>query len=209
MITGIDLSHHQNPNAIDYRKLAETQKFCIARASYGVKADQTFREHFSRAQEAGMLVGAYAFLRQNQPWTEQHEVFEAQLYRVSFGVGHILPVLDLEWNTAYDGAVRAGPYVAAAAPFLERLRGDYGGAIVYLSPGFYPVIGSPEWLRDDFHWWVAHHTAAAEPTCPAKPDWAIWQYTDQGKVPGFAGPLDLNRARELPLVEEALCREEP
>lgn len=201
---GIDVSHHQKPNAIDWKRIRETQSFCIARASYGVTPDETFVQHFSRAQEAGLTVGAYLFLRQTERWQDQHEAFEAQLYKVMFGVGNIVPVVDLEWNEDFDGPVKPKSLSGVAQMVMAQLRANYGSCLAYLSPAFFEVLGKPDWLKR-YPWWIANHTEAAAPWCPYKTDWSIWQHSANGRISGYSGPLDLNRARELPLVKEALC----
>ena len=202
-VLGIDVSHHQLAHAFDWKRVAETQRFCIARACYGTKPDEAFVAHFTGARDAGLTVGAYTFFRQGQPWEIQHVAFEQQLQKVSYGVGCIVPVVDLEWNDLYDGPVQKDVYNTAARCLIESLAGDYGRCMAYLSPGFFQVLGSPPWLLAH-PWWIAHYTSATEPWCPFRKDWSIWQFSGNGKIEGFAGELDLNRARDLTLITGAL-----
>lgn len=202
LLLGIDVSHHQKPSLCNWRQIRDTQSFCISRASYGVKPDEAFVRHFTGARDAGLTVGGYTFFRQSEPWQKQYEVFADQLNRVRYGVGHIVPVVDLEWNDSYDGPVHPGKLNDGAQALMQRLMSDYGGCMAYLSPSFYEVLGKPKWLLL-YPWWIAHYTKAVEPACPYKKDWTIWQYTSVGQVPGYSGPLDLNRAYGLPLVAEA------
>lgn len=201
MLFGIDVSHHQKPSAFDWARIKDSQSFCFARASYGIKPDEAFVRHFTGARDAGLIVGAYTFFRQSEPWEKQYEVFGDQLRRVRFGVGNIVPVVDLEWNEPFDGPVKPGKLNDGAQALMQRLMSDYSGCMAYLSPSFYEVLGKPEWLLS-YPWWIAHYTQNAEPWCPYKKDWTIWQYTSVGRLAGFSGPLDLNRAYGLPLVEK-------
>jgi len=43
--------------------------------------------------------------------------------------------------------------------------------------------------------WIAHYTDAAAPTWPTGtwPTWWLWQYTEDGVVPGIADATDINR----------------
>lgn len=203
---GIDVSHHQPPRSCDWGKLRNEGKaeFLIARACYGVKPDVSFVQHVRGAVDAGMVVGAYTFYRQTQSWEEQHVAFEEQLHRVSYGQGNLVPCVDLEWNDSYDGPVDRKKFNTEARALCERLAADYGQCLVYFAPGFYEVLQRPAWLLDHA-WWVAHYTREPEPWSLPGKDWAIWQYSGSGQLPGYAGALDLNRARSLPLIVRASC----
>jgi hypothetical protein len=46
---------------------------------------------------------------------------------------------------------------------------------------------------------VAHYTSAPSPRVPAPWQfWTFWQYTDNGRIAGIAGPVDLNRFNGSP-----------
>lgn len=197
-MNGIDVSHWQDPSKIDYNAIAEQgYEWVIARAAYGVKPDDTFFEHIAKAKEAGLLTGAYSFYRQSQDTEEQLNIFESQINQANLDIA---PVLDLEWNTDYDGPVSPTLFDTEARYIMERLREEYGECMAYLAPGFYQTIKEPEWLLD-FPWWVAHYTSDPSPWCPFK-DWSIWQYTGEGSVAGYSGDLDLNKAVHLPLINK-------
>lgn len=50
-----------------------------------------------------------------------------------------------------------------------------------------------EYLAENTDLWLAHYTSG-EPTWPyaTYPDWKLWQYTDQGSIPGIHGNVDLD-----------------
>jgi lysozyme len=196
---GIDVSHHQLPTTLDWDVVADTQQFCIARASYGSKPDATFASHIQGARAAGLTVGAYLFYRQTQPVANQLGAFVRAFDDAGLGNGDVLPVVDLEWNEAYDGPIDRSKHNIEGRSLVERLAEKYGGCMIYLAPGFFQRLGEPEWLLDH-PWWIAHYTRKAEPWCPWK-EWDIWQYSGRAKVAGYSGTeLDVNRARRVPLV---------
>ena len=66
--------------------------------------------------------------------------------------------------------------------------------IIYTTPDFYEQTGigalnATFWLRS-----VANHPDAVYPG----QDWAFWQYTGTGSVPGIAGKVDINAFRGSP-----------
>jgi len=196
---GIDVSHHQDPKRMDYSKIrAEGFDWLIARAAYGSKEDETFHVHVERAIDVDMVYGAYLFYRQTQDKARQLDTFQEQIDRV--GGVQIAPVLDFEWNEKWDGKVNPARFNEDGEWILEQLVRIYGKAIVYLSPGFFQTLGCPSYLLE-YPWWVSHWTQDPEPWCPFKA-WSMWQYTNQGNVDGYAGDLDLNRTRDLPLLVE-------
>ena len=197
-LLGVDVSQYQRPDEIDWSVVALTHRFCIARATYGLKPDPTFVRHIEGARAAGLQVGGYHFLWQDAPAEAQLEAFRAQLGEAGLGAGDILPAVDLE----ADGKRSPSIYVPRARAFLEAL----GAAMVYIGPAFYrEVMGEAEWLRD-YPWWVAHYTDRDAPDCPWV-DWAIWQHR-VAPLTGYAGrdpktgrplPIDQNRARRVPV----------
>jgi GH25 family lysozyme M1 (1,4-beta-N-acetylmuramidase) len=205
---GIDVSHHQEPGKLDYSKLVdEGFEWLIARAAYGEKPDSTFHAHTENFFNQGGRVGAYTFFRQSQGYLEQYDTFSHALDKLHAfepsDAPHIAPVVDLEWNEKFDGKVDPFHFNAKAFGLIEKLSVERGvKPIIYLSPGFFQTLGSPEWLLE-YPWWVAHYTQRSEPWCPFK-EWDMWQYTGSGNTSGYAGDLDLNRALRLPLADGSI-----
>jgi lysozyme len=195
METGIDVSSWQDPNKLNLPEIAKTHSFLIARATYGVASDPTFRAHIRNARAAGMTVGAYHFFRQTQGWGEQLASYQGELDAVGLTSGDLVPVVDLEWNERYDGKVRADVFNSQGRALVEELRNRYGDCYVYLSPGFFQTLGKPEWLLKA-PWWIAHYTNETAPWCPFK-EWDIWQYTSKGRVVGYPNDIDINLAKRL------------
>lgn len=191
MFKGVDISHHQLPAKIDWPALSAEQDFCVCRAAYGAKTDETFSKHFAAARSAGLTVGAYLFYRQTEGWLRQYEIFVSALQKAKYRAGDLVPAVDLEWNEDYDGKVNPGIFNTEASKLVEKIVEEFGECLVYFSPAFLTLLGSPEWVLSR-PMWIANYTH--EP----KVAWTIWQKSGSGSVAGFAGPIDVNLAKALP-----------
>lgn len=200
----LDVSHHQPPAKVDYARAKELGFVgVIARATYGVRPDETFDDHVRSARAAGLIVGGYHFFRQQQDPGAQARAFADTVAAVNYGPGDILPALDLEANGAYDGEPIPAQYERAKRIYVDWHR-RFGGAMVYFSPAFWTAMGRPQWWVDG-PIWIAHYHVAT-PSVPLGRPWAIWQNKVE-RLPGVyeLGPIDQNEvASELPLIEEKL-----
>lgn len=202
MLLGVDVSHHQDPDSIDWPKfVAAGVKFAYVRATYGVGQDETFQKHIQRARQAGVLTGAYHFLRfkTSHPAEAQAEAFLEALEPLAPHANVFLPpMLDLEDNS-FDDTIRTADdrrrYVAMANAWLKIVEQRLGRlAGIYTRASFFDdTVGGPVGFSAR-PLWVAHYTTRPAPNIPQS--WArhaLWQYTESGQLPGFTGTLDLNR----------------
>ena len=180
---GIDVSKWQG--AIDWQAVAGAgYQFAIIKATEGTNyVDPYFATNWEGAKAAGLLVSAYHMLWPSLSAEKQAEHFLATLgeRKADFPL-----VLDAERPAVGNiGAFVEEMALAVEAadnrkPFIYTAR-NYWNAHVGWAPGWseYPL-------------WVADYDAAA----PAMPggwnDWACWQYSNTGKVPGIAGNVDLD-----------------
>jgi GH25 family lysozyme M1 (1,4-beta-N-acetylmuramidase) len=194
---GIDVSHWQN--TIDWTAVrAAGKKFTYIKASESTDfVDPLYATNRSKAQAAGLLVGAYHFA---QPSTGAGDaVAEADHYvdTATPASGDLLPVLDLERS----GGLGVTALTAWVRAYLDRVYQRTGvRAVIYCSPSFWKnYLGDTTWFSANGYsiLWVAHWTTAAQPTLPAASwgarGWTFWQYTSDGSVPGISGRVDLNR----------------
>jgi GH25 family lysozyme M1 (1,4-beta-N-acetylmuramidase) len=114
-------------------------------------------------------------------------------------VGELPHCLDLEWDNTPDAPKQyndggeideAGAQLALT--FLEKLETLTGVIpVVYTASGFFPGSASPATVEKFARYllWVAHYNVNA-PRIP-KPwlNYAFWQYTSSGEVPG-TGKVD-------------------
>ncbi len=99
MIKGIDLSVHNNlnPTLIASLQWANGLYFAFIKASEGITVqDAKFETNWSMCQQAGLLCGAYHFLRPLSDPAQQALNFLQQYEKVNTK-GAILPVVDIEW----------------------------------------------------------------------------------------------------------------
>ncbi len=188
MITGVDVSHWNE--TVDWQRAAGSGlSFAILKASEGAGyRDGRYAANRSNARAAGLLTGSYHYFRPGQDADSQAEAFFACLD----GQDDLPPALDLEEH----GGLSRPVLEARVRRFLERMQVlGAGRCLIYTSPGFWTTFlpANPDWAAA-YPLWEAHYTGGFP--LPLYP-WAqavIWQYSARGRLPGFPGAVDLNRA---------------
>lgn len=195
-LKGIDISHHQPQPRWD-EVVADGVRFCVCRATYGTKVDKTFAKYFTGAKAAGIIPGAYHFLRfNNQTAHVQADAFLSEVRGVTIG-SPLLIALDLEGNDENgDQRVDAN----SADEYMQLVR-DWLGivetaldreCIIYTGPSFWTAqVGGANLLPRPL--WIAHYTNKPAPKVPAPwTDWSFWQFTGSGEVKGIDAQVDVN-----------------
>jgi len=193
-VHGIDISRWNT--GIDWAVAqAAGVSFAFLKATEGGDhSDPEFRSHWAAARRAGVPRGAYHFWYHCRTGAEQADWFIRTVPREA---GALPPVLDLEWPRSRNCRHRPdGAHVRReAAVFLNRLEAHYGQRpIIYTTPDFYRDtdlgrLRAEFWLRA-----VADHPSNVYPG----QDWAFWQYTGTGSIPGIPGKVDINAFRGSP-----------
>lgn len=189
---GIDVSKWQGK--IDWRAVANAGiDFAIIRVGYrgsdtGVLVeDPYFKENISGATKAGIKVGVYFF---TQAITETEAIEEASM-AISLVRGYRLdyPIF-IDTERASGGranSLSVGKRTAIVKAFCRTVQNS----------GYRPgVYAGRTWYRDNLHAgelelytiWVAQYNT--ECTYGGKYD--MWQYSDQGSIPGIKGYVDMN-----------------
>jgi len=193
---GVDLSYHNKD--VDWEALAASGcEFVMLRCGYrgytegGLVEDEKFQEYSKKAKEAGLKVGVYFF---TQAITIEEAKEEAE-YVVELLDGMILdyPVaLDTEYINDPDARTNK-------EDISDELRSDMCKAFcetVY-SYGYYPIIyASENWMRrnmnlkalTEYEFWAPQYLDENDFLF----DFSIWQYTENGNIPGIAGEVDLD-----------------
>lgn len=185
-VPGIDVSRWQREISWD-KVAAAGYRFAVIRATIGnYYTDPRFYVNWNAAQEAGLLISAYHVLAPERPADSQMERFFDTLGSRS---SHLPIVLDVELSrdmSADDIASSARECVT----FIEDETGRR--PVIYTARWFWDrhVVDDPDW--NEYCLWVAHYGTDA-PSLP-KPweEWAFWQYSDHGQVPGIDASTDLN-----------------
>lgn len=189
-IPGIDVSDFQDP--VDWPALvSQGIKFTFIKATEGktFKAD-TFKDKWQKAQSAGLLRGAYHFFRPSKTGSEQANNFLATLSSVGgLAAQDFSPVLDIEVK---DG-VSSLEIRKRCLDWLDQVESSTGRKpVIYTGSSFGNDILGSEPKFANYPLWVAQYTPS-KPWVPAR--WskcAIWQYTQEGRVKGISGNVDLN-----------------
>lgn len=191
MIFGVDVSHHQG-GTLNFQAFRDAGiEFAFLKATEGAGyVDSRFHTNLRRARDAGLLVGAYHYVRESSSIAEQ----VANVRRV---VPPDVPViLDVEADSGTIPRVRT---------FVGLLRREgYHVPLLYLPRWYWQQLGSPSldglpplWssrypdnvvgdLRGEFarvpsHYWNGYGGL----------DVAVLQFTSSARVAGVA-PLDAN-----------------
>lgn len=196
-VIGIDISHYQS--AVDYdklmfhldaaRRMYNTPKkdtkprsvdFVVAKATEGSRMrDSYYRRNKQGCREHDILFGAYHFYSLQASATEQanNYIQYSQLQR-----GDILPVVDIE---PIDGRL---PELDSVRKWLQIVGRYYGvHPIIYTNENTYrQKFADNEHFRQ-YPFWIARY-GGQEPSRMH----AIWQCTENGKVGGISGPVDID-----------------
>ncbi|WOI55483.1 GH25 family lysozyme [Palleronia sp. LCG004] len=188
-IHGIDISRWQR--GIDWNRAHEAGiSFAFVKATEGGDMiDPAFPGHWEGAGKAGIARGAYHFYYFCRSAEDQARWF---IRNVPRDPDMLPPVLDMEWNPFSPTCTYRPPaetVQAEARKFIEIVSRHYGKRpIIYTTPDFYEQTGIGQvdatfWLRA-----VAEHPREIY----QGQDWAFWQYTGTGIVPGIPGGVDIN-----------------
>lgn len=195
---GVDYSNHQpdiDPSRIatDFIGVLATDGVYRWTLPNGTKIDKspTLDAQMAAAQRKTKRTMVYHFARvgQSDSTTQANRFLAAAKKHIDAGA---VPVLDWEkdaWNHRADWA-------RAWIEHVEKATGKQVWVYQRLAAAAHPSWGTfrrPMWLS-----WYASKARlnGYQPTLkpPAVPGWhvVLWQYTDNGWLPGYNGPLDLN-----------------
>ena len=190
-VHGVDVSRYQGP--IDWKEVRKAgTRFAFIKATEGGDhTDENFALHWMMAKDAGVPRGAYHFYYWCRPVQDQIKWF---FNHVPVERDALPPVLDVEWyGAASEKCPKKVPRDQALKSiriFLTAAEKHYGKRpIIYTTIDFYRDIIDGD--LHDYPLWV--RTVNAEPhERYGDRRWVMWQYTDQGRVPGIKGNVDRN-----------------
>lgn len=197
--TGVDVSSHQGE--IDWEKAAaDGVQFAIIRLGYRgytegeVSLDEYFLRNMDDAKAAGLDVGVYFF---SQALNEEEAVEEAE-FVLSWLAEYALeyPVY-FDWEdiqaSARTDTMDMLTLTTCADAFCRTVEAGGYRAGVYFNQRFGYEILNLLSLRD-YRFWLAEYNPAPSFTY----DFALWQYSCEGRVDGISTPVDLNISFEVP-----------
>ena len=195
-VAGIDVSRYQDP--VDWKKaVAAGVRFVFIKASEGSdKRDKLFSKHWDRAGKAGLLTGAYHFLRPSSSGAAQAKQFLQAAGDRYASPQALPPVLDVEVAGLKEPEILAWlDAVRTQLKWTPLIYTNFQIAKQYAFPaatvGAFPL------------WWAQYPLQFLSNGRPTEPrhlaeqktwkDWAFWQYSETGKVPGVKSKfVDLN-----------------
>lgn len=205
-LVGVDVSSHQGTiswnavaaDGIDFALIRIGNRGYTEGALY---ADDRFAENIDGAAAAGLACGAYFF---SQALTPEEAREEAE-FSLSLLAGRYLPLpvaFDHEPIPNAEGRANGlsrEALTACAEAFCARMEQGGYGTMIYGNAGdmarFCEIDGTDAAARrladalGGRPVWFAEYGAA---TPQAQFDFALWQYTNEGRVNGIGAPVDLN-----------------
>jgi lysozyme len=186
-IHGIDVSRYQNYIDWDEVKAMQVENvqinFAFIKATEGLgTVDIYYTRNWSKAQNAGMVRGAYHFFLATKSGKAQAQNF---INVVELEKGDLPPVIDVEQTYG----VPADKLKKNVREFLETVKQYYGiTPIIYTNVDFYNHYLKGEF--DQYPLWVAHYLRKDRPRITR--DWVFWQHSEQGRVNGILQKVDFN-----------------
>lgn len=194
VVKGIDVSHWDAVINFEDVKLSG-REFVIAKCTE-YNADKNYSRNRAGALKAGLLFGAYHFFHPGKNPAMQAYNF---LNLARLEKGNLIPVLD--WEST-DGLPSAEDRVKAQV-WLDIVEKAIGKKpMIYTAPFFARALGLEPFFGD-YPLWIAHYGTNAPLIPPPWTNWAFWQHTSKGDVPGIPSPdedLDLFNGTYLELL---------
>ena len=202
---GPDVARYQHPRGkpIDWAAAKRSGAgYAFIKATEGTSVvNPWFGKDWAGARRAGLPRGAYHFARPARPLstaTAQARAFVRAAGRLD-RPGDMPAVLDLEDS----GGLPPGELVAWAQEWVRTVQTATGRApILYTYRSFWRNAAANSSALNHLPLWLADysegHAGAGRPAGPTRPlvggwrDWAIWQWTDNGRVAGVTAPVDVN-----------------
>lgn len=204
---GIDVSRYQG--TIDWNRVTESGiDFAMIRVGYRsaqedreIYADSNARYNMQEAQAAGIQVGVYFF---STAATSEEAVEEAQWvaeyisqYQITYPVAFDCEGYEQEDSVLY--ALNKEQRTDIALAFMQEIYEQGYTPMFYGSS--YAMTGSNHWdmerIEQSYKVWVSQYPALPYPQTERSSyqgTHAMWQYTNQGSVPGIDRPVDVNVA---------------
>ena len=191
---GIDVSAYQGK--IDWKKVAKSGvTFVIIRVAgrgYGSSGalydDKQAQANYEGAKAAGLKVGAYFF---SQATTPEEAVEEAEYLLEKTAHWELDMPLVYDWEYISEEARTANvdqqTLTDCMIAFCERIEEAGKEPMIYFNPNHAKRMFHIEQVVD-YPFWLAMYTDWM--TYPYK--FNMWQYTNEGSVPGIQGNVDIN-----------------
>ena len=203
---GIDVAKYQG--TIDWKQVADSGvNFAMVRVGYRtlktgeIVADSNARYNMQEASKYGIKVGVYFF---STAITTEEAIAEANWvadyiskYQITYPVVYNCEGYEDPENRLY--VLNKTQRTDIAIAFLKQIAQRGYTPMFYASKG--ELQGDAKWetsrIQSSYKIWVAQYPSVPYPQTGASSysgPHAMWQYTNQGVVPGIKKPVDMNIA---------------
>lgn len=190
---GIDVSEWQGD--IDFYKVKESGvDFVMIRAGLRTSAtkleeDAYFKKNIKKATDAGLKIGIYFFSTANneiEALEEARWVIDlVKDYKIAYPIAYDIENIG-EFSTVN---ITKEQLNKNAKIFLDYISNSGYVGTLYSSANDLNKWWDVEYLKD-YMIWMAHYTTLSD----YEGNYVIWQYSDEGKIKGISGNVDLNIA---------------
>lgn len=201
---GIDVAKYQG--TIDWEQVAQAGiDFAMVRVGYRtmdtgeIMADTNAKYNLQEAGKNGIQTGAYFFstaiteeeAKEEADWVAEY----VSQYRITYPIAYNCEGFDRPESRQYYLSLDERSGIAAA--FLDRIYEKGYTPMFYAARNelLYSMKWDTKTLESRYKIWVAQYPVSVE---GSQPDYsgayAMWQYTNQGTVPGISLPVDMNIA---------------
>ena len=189
-IKGLDVSEFQG--TIDWEQVkADGYQFAMLRAGYGFGTlDQQFKRNAAECNRIGLPIGVYWFCYALSPETARQEadgcINAVSAYRLDYPVCYDIEQATINYAAQNGVTVTKDLATQFVRSFCTRVEELGYFAMYYSNRNFLNTYVS-ENLSEQYALWYAYYNSQKDCTrC------GMWKYTDQGRVPGIEGNVDLD-----------------
>lgn len=189
-IKGLDVSEFQGEINWEQVKNAGYQ-FAMLRAGYGFNTiDKQFRRNASECNRIGLPIGVYWFC---YAVTSETAVQEAEgclnairNYRIDYPVCYDIEQASVAYALGEGVTVTSALAKQFVTSFCSRIEESGYYAMFYTNRNFLNTYLGND-LSKRYAFWYARYASSFDGT-----DCGMWQYTNEGSVPGIGGDVDLD-----------------
>ena len=193
---GIDISSHQG--FIDWAKVSSDKdiSFVYIKATEGATYRSPHYAHnITQARRHGLLVGSYHYITSSSTIDEQFANFSKFALK---SVQDLVPMLDVEVR----GDWSRSQLIDSVDKFCQLVEQHYGvQPMIYSTMGFYNKNLAPHFNKH--HLYIGRYSND-EPEINWEGEYTIWQYSEQGIIPGIDTYVDLCRFNSDAWLDEIL-----
>lgn len=189
-IKGLDVSEFQG--TVDWEQVkAAGYQFAMLRAGYGFGTlDQQFARNASECNRIGLPIGVYWFCYAVSPETARQEadgcINAISSYRLDYPICYDIEQATINYAAQNGVTVTKDLATQFVQNFCSRVE-ERGYFAMYYSNRNFLNNYFPTDFSSRFALWYAYYNNQFDQTkC------GMWQFTDQGSVPGISGNVDLD-----------------